>query len=76
MRALTKTNVTYEWSGVQTRNLHRRVFHELWNGLLGKLFLLLPCISTKKIEIHEETLIASNRFNIMCINGHNLQFLW
>ena len=34
-------DVTYEWSDVQTQNLHHRVYHELRNGLLGKLFSLL-----------------------------------
>ena len=45
-------NVTYEWSDVQTRNLAHHVCHELRNGLLGKLFLLHPFITTNKVEIH------------------------
>jgi len=77
LQVLTKTGITHEWSKVQTRNLHRHVCHELRNGLLGKLFLLLPCITTNKVEIHEETLITNNCFNVTLTNGHhNLQFLW
>jgi len=57
-------NVTYEWSGVQTQNLHLPVCHELRNRFLGKLFLLLPCITINKVEIYEETSIANNRFNV------------
>jgi len=64
LQALTKTDVTYEWSGEQTQNLHHRVGHELMNGLLGKLFHLLPCIATTTDEIHEETLISNNHFDI------------
>ena len=51
---LTKTDVTYEWSGVRTWNLHHCVSNDLRNGLLGKLFLLLPFITANKVEIHEE----------------------
>ena len=76
LQTLTKTNVTYEWSEVRNRNLHHRVCHELRNVLLGKLFLLLPFITANKVEIHEETLIVNNRFDVTWINGHNLQFLW
>ena len=36
LQPLTKTDVTYKWSGVQTRNVHHHVCHELRNGLLGK----------------------------------------
>ena len=50
LQVLTKMDVTYEWSDVQTRNLHHCVRHELRNGLLGKLFLLLPFITTKKLN--------------------------
>ena len=64
LQALIKMDVTYEWSEAQTRNLLHRVCHELRNGLLGKLFPLLLCITTKEVEMHEETLIASNRFDI------------
>ena len=64
LQALTKTDVTYKWSEVGTRILHHHVCHELRNGLLGRLFLLLPCITTNKVEIHEETWIANNRFNV------------
>ena len=76
LQMLTKTNVTYEWSEVRTRNLHHRVRYELRILLLGKLFLLLPFITANKVEIHEKTLIANNRFEVTWINGHNLQFLW
>ena len=41
----TKTDVTYEWSEAQTQKLHHRIRHELRNGLLCKLFLLLPFIT-------------------------------
>ena len=61
----TKTDVTYELSGAQTRNLHQLVYHELRNGFLGELFLLLPCITINKVEIHEGTSIANNRFDVM-----------
>ena len=63
--ALTKVGVTYERNDVQTLNLHHCGHHELKNRLLGKLFNLLPYITTNKVEIHEETLIANNRFDIM-----------
>ena len=66
---LTKTDVTYECSSAQTRNLHHRVCHELRNGLLGKLFFLLSYIMAKKVEIHEETSIASNCFDVTWANG-------
>ena len=48
LQVLPKMDVTYEWSEVGTQILHHHVRHELRNGLLGKLFLLLPCITTKK----------------------------
>ena len=41
-----------------------------------KLFLLLPFITAKKVEIHEETSITNNRFDVTWIIIHNLQFLW
>ena len=61
---LHKTDVTYEWSEVGTRILHHYVRHELRNGLISNLFLLLPCITTNKVEIHEETSIANDRFDV------------
>ena len=64
LQVLTKTDVTYEWSDSQTQNLHHCVSHELRNGLLGKLFFVLLCITTDKAEIHKETSITSNRFNV------------
>ena len=64
LQVLTKTDVTYERSNTQTRNLHHRVCRELRNGLLGKLFPLLLCITTNEVEIHEETSIASNCFDV------------
>ena len=64
LQVLPKTDVTYEWSEVGTRILHHHVCHELTNGLLGKLFLLLPCITTNKVKIHEETLITNNCFDV------------
>jgi len=76
LQALTKTDVFYECSEVRTQNLHYRVCHELRNGLLGKLFLLLSFITANKVEIHEETLIVNNRFDVTWISGHSLQFLW
>ena len=57
LQALTETDVTYEWSDAQTRNLHHRFCHEMENRLLGKLLLLLPCISPNKFEIHKEIII-------------------
>ena len=64
LQALPKMDVTYEWSEVGTRLLHHHVCHELRNGLVGKLFLLLPCITTNKVEIHEETLITNDCFDV------------
>ena len=64
LQVLTKTDVTYKWSEVRTRNLHYRVRHELRNGRLGKLFLLLPFITTNKVEIHEEISFANNHFDV------------
>jgi len=64
LQVLPKTVVTYKWSEVGTQILHHNVFHELRNGLLGKLFLLLPCITTNKVKIHEKTLIANNHFDV------------
>ena len=65
-------DATYEWSDVQTWNLHHSDRHELRNWLLGKLFLLLP-FTANKVEIHEETSIVNNRFNVTWINNdHNL----
>ena len=49
---------------VQTPNLFHRVFHELRNGLLGKLFFLLPFITTNKVKIHEKTSIVKHRFHV------------
>ena len=73
---LPKTDVTYKWSEVWTRNLHHHVCHELRNGLLCKLFLLLPFVTTNNVKIHEETSIMNYRFDITWINSHDLQFLW
>ena len=53
LQSLPKTDATYKWSEVGTRILHHHVRHKLRNGLLGKLFLLLSCITTNKFEIHE-----------------------
>ena len=64
LQALPKMDVTYKWSEVVTRILHHHVRHELRNGLLGKLFLLLSCITTNKVELHEETSIVNDRFNV------------
>ena len=64
LQALPKTDVTYEWSEVGTQILHHYVCHELKNGLLGKLFLLPPCITTNKVKIHEEASIANDRFDV------------
>ena len=75
LQAFFKTDVTYKWSEVGTRILHHHVRHELRNGLLGKLFLLQPCITTIKVKIYEETLVANNCFDVTWTNGHNLQFL-
>ena len=64
LQAFPKMDVTYKWSEVGTRILHHHVRHELRNGSLGKLFLLLSWITTNKVEIHEETSIANDRFNV------------
>ena len=64
LQALHKMDVTYKWSEVGTRILCHHVRHERRNGLLGKLFLLLSCITTNKVEIHEETSIANDCFNV------------
>ena len=64
LQALSKTDVTYKWSEVGARILHHHVCHELRNGSLFKLFLLLSCITTNKVEIHEKTSIANDRFNV------------
>ena len=64
LQVLPKTDVTYKWSEVGTRILHHHVRHELRNGLLGKFFLLLPYITTNKVEIHEETSIVNDRFDV------------
>ena len=69
-------DVTYEWSEVQTRNLYHHVCHELRNGLLSKLFPLLSFFTTNKVEIHKETSIANNRFDVTLKNGYNLRLLW
>ena len=64
LQVFPKTYVTYGWNGLQTRILHDCVCHELKNGFLGKLFLLLSFITTNKVEIHEKTLIANNCFDV------------
>ena len=48
LQALTKTDVTYKWSDVQTQSLYHRVCHELCNGLLGKLFFLLFNVTSSR----------------------------
>ena len=74
-RKINYRRFLYNWSEVGTQILHHHVRHELRNGLLGKLFLLLPCINANKVEIYEETSIANDRFDVTWTNGHNLQFL-
>ena len=64
LQALPKTDVTYKWSEVGTRILHHHVRRELRNRLLGKLFILLSCITTNKIEIHEETSVVNDHFSV------------
>jgi len=68
--------VTYKWSDVQTRNLRNRVCHELRNKLLANLFFLFLWIATNRCEIHDETSIASNRFDITWFNSHKANFDW
>ena len=75
-QALPKMDVTFEWSEVQTWILYHHVCHEPRNGLLGKLFPILSFFTTNKVEIHEESLIASNHFYVTWTNGHILQFFW
>ena len=36
-------------------------------------FCVLPFIATKKIEIHEETSIPNNRFDVMWVNNNYLR---
>ena len=48
LQALTKIDVPYKWRDVKTQNMHHCIRHKLRNRLLGKLFLLLPCIATNK----------------------------
>ena len=72
IQALPKTGVTYEWSEVRTLILHHHVCLEPKNGLLDKVFLLLTFITTNKIEIHEETWIANDRFNITWTTANSL----
>jgi len=57
-------DVTYEWIKVETQILHHHARHELKNGLLGKLFLLLSFITPNKVEIHEEASIMNNCFDV------------
>ena len=66
LQALPKTDVTYERSEVVHTDLNfpPSCRNELRNGLLGKLFLQLIFITTNKVEIHEDTSIANNRFNV------------
>ena len=75
LQALTKTDVLYEWSKAQTQNLHQCTYHELKNELLGKLFLLLFFITTNKVEIHKETLIANNCFDFTWETAITYNFL-
>ena len=63
LKVLTKIDVTYESSEAQTRNLLHYVYHELWNGLLGKFFML-PCITISNVKIYEETSIMNKSFNV------------
>ena len=64
LQSLPKTYVTYEWSEVRTQILNHHVCYELRNGLLGKLFLVLSCITINKVEIHEETSIVNDHFDV------------
>jgi len=66
LQALTKMDVTYG-SDAQTRNLHYHVCHELRNGLLGNLFLLLPFITMNKVKIHDGFVILLEKS--LCILG-------
>ena len=52
---LTKMVVISAYNAVQTQN--HCVSHEIWNVLLGQLFLLPPSFITNKNEILEEKLI-------------------
>ena len=59
LQVLLKTDVTYKWIEVETQILHHHVCYELRNGLLGNLFLLLPCTTTNKVEIYRSQMTAS-----------------
>ena len=52
---------------------HHRVRHEQGNQLLGKFYS--PFFTACKGEIHEEKLIAYDRFNMTSTNAHNLCIL-
>jgi len=76
-KVLPKMDVTYEWSKVGTQILHYHLYHELRNGLLGKLFFLLPCITTKSksMKKHQSRTTALTSREQTTITYHNLQFL-
>ena len=76
LQALTKMDVTHKWSKVWTQNLHHRVCHELRNGLLGKLFFLLPIHHHKQSRNPwRNTDCKQPLFDVTWTSGHNLQFL-
>ena len=66
-QALTKMDLTWVWSDLQTRNFHHRLHHELRNGLLGGLFLLLPFITTNKVKIHWSRTTTSTTHDLITL---------
>ena len=74
LQVLPKTDVTYKWSEVKTRILHHHIRHELRNGSLGKLFLLLSCITTKSksMKKHRSRTTVSTSREQMAITYNSL----
>ena len=59
LQALLKTDLTYKWSELGNRILRHHICHELRNGLLGKLFLLLSQAKSKSMKKHLSRTTAS-----------------
>ena len=68
LQTLTKTDVTYKWSEVWTQNLHYCICNELKNGLLGKLFLLLPSSPQTKLKY-----IKKHQLRLQKLKNNSLQ---
>ena len=73
LQTLRKMGVTYEWSELKFCTI---MFAINWGmDCWVSYFLYYPVSPQTKVEIHEETSIANDHFNVMWTNGHNLQFL-